>query len=88
MFKQQNDGLSWDQFGSFVVTLVDTVLGIIVRKVLFMCSNNMVLVGNLFLPKGFDKSRRYPAMLSVYPARSVKEQAAGLYVWRMVVNGF
>ena len=34
-----------------------------------------MLVGNLFLPKDFDSKKRYPAVLSIHPAGSVKEQS-------------
>ncbi len=59
---QQNDGLPGvPQTESYVVTPIDTTSGVIVRKVSFLRSNNIVLVGNLFLPKGFDKTQNdYP----------------------------
>ncbi len=82
---QQNDGFPGvPQTESYVVTPVDTASGVTVRKVSFLRSNNIVLVGNLFLPKDFDGAKRYPAILSIHPAGSVKEQSAGLYAtaWR------
>lgn len=86
---QQNDGLPGvPQTESYVVTPVDTTSGVTVRKVSFLRSNNIVLVGNLFLPKGFDKTQKYPAVLSIHPAGSVKEQSAGLYAYRLAENGF
>lgn len=86
---QQNDGLPGvTQTEAYVVTPVDTQSGVNVRKVSFLRSNNIVLIGNLFLPKDFDKSKRYPAIISVHPAGSVKEQSAGLYAYRLAENGF
>lgn len=86
---QQNDGLPGvPQTESYVVTPIDTTSGVIVRKVSFLRSNNIVLVGNLFLPKGFDKTQKYPVVLSIHPAGSVKEQSAGLYAYRLAENGF
>lgn len=86
---QQNDGLPGvPQTESYVVTPVDTTNGVTVRKVSFLRSNNIVLVGNLFLPKDFSISKQYPAILSIHPAGSVKEQSAGLYAYRLAENGF
>lgn len=87
--QNQNDGLpGTPQTEAYVVTPVNTTSGVIVRKVSFLRSNNIVLVGNLFLPKGFDKARKYPAILSIHPAGSVKEQSAGLYAYRLAEKGF
>ena len=89
MAVEQNDGLPGvPQTESYAVTPVDTASGVTVRKVSFLRSNNIVLVGNLFLPKGFDAAKRYPAILSVHPAGSVKEQSAGLYAYRLAESGF
>jgi hypothetical protein len=70
------------------VTPVEENTGVTVRKVSFLRSNNIILVGNLFLPKDFDATRRYPSILSVHPAGSVKEQSAGLYAHRLAERGF
>lgn len=70
------------------VTPVEENTGVTVRKVAFLRSNNIILVGNLFLPKDFDATRRYPSILSVHPAGSVKEQSAGLYAHRLAERGF
>lgn len=86
---QQNDGLPGvQQTESFVVTPVDTASGVTVRKVSFLRSNNIVLVGNLFLPKGFNLAGKYPSIISIHPAGSVKEQSSGLYAYRLAENGF
>lgn len=70
------------------VTPVEEGSGITVRKVSYLRSNNIVLVGNLFLPKNFNANAKYPAILCVHPAGSVKEQSAGLYAHRLAEQGF
>lgn len=58
--QEQHDGLPGvPQTEAYVVTPVDTTSGVTVRKVSFLRSNQIVLVGNLFLPKNFDGSQRY-----------------------------
>lgn len=85
----QNDGLPGvPQTEAYVVTPVDTTSGVVVRKVSFLRSNNIVLVGNLFLPENFDSNKKYPAILSIHPAGSVKEQSAGLYAYSLAEHGF
>lgn len=73
---------------SVTVTPVKENTGVAVRKVSFLRSNNIVLVGNLFLPEGFDPTKRYPAIVSVHPAGSVKEQSSGLYAHLLAQRGF
>lgn len=70
------------------VTPVAPDTGVNVRKVSFLRSNQIVLVGNLFLPKDFDPSKSYPAILCVHPAGSVKEQSSGLYAHKLAEAGF
>ena len=41
------------------VTSVVSNSGVEVRKVRFMRSNGITLIGNLFLPKNFDASKKY-----------------------------
>lgn len=70
------------------VTAVPADTGVTVRKVSFVRSNHILLVGNLFLPPDFDPARTYPAILSVHPAGSVKEQSSGLYAFHLARAGF
>lgn len=70
------------------VTEVGENTGVTIRKVMFKRSNDITLVGNLFLPKDFDAAKRYAAIVSVHPAGSVKEQSAGLYAHRLAERGF
>ena len=76
------------QHESFCVTPVEADPAIAVRKVQFVRSNHIVLVGNLFLPAGFDAAKKYKTILVVHPAGSVKEQSAGLYAYRLAQKGF
>lgn len=62
--------------------------GVTVRHVSFKHSNDITLVGNLFLPPGFDLTKQYAAIISVHPAGSVKEQSAGLYAHKLAQKGF
>lgn len=70
------------------VTPIPHPSNIQVRKVSFLRSNQIVLVGNLFLPDNFDTAQRYPALVCVHPAGSVKEQSAGLYAYHLAEEGF
>ena len=76
------------QKGKATVTPVAENTGVVVRRVTFPRSNDITLVGNLFLPQQFDASKRYPAILCVHPAGSVKEQSAGLYAHLLAQQGF
>ena len=50
--------------------------------------SNITLAGNLFLPAGFDRSKKYPAILVGHPAGGVKEQTAGLYARKLAELGY
>src|SRR5688572_31280090 len=50
--------------------------------------DNLNLAGNVFLPAGFDKNKKYPAVVVVHPGGGVKEQTAGLYAQQLAENGF
>jgi fermentation-respiration switch protein FrsA (DUF1100 family) len=46
------------------------------------------MVGNLYLPAGYDGSKRYPAIVVAHPWAGVKEQTAGLYAQQLARKGF
>ena len=46
------------------------------------------VAGHLYLPKNFDASKKYPAVVVAGPFGAVKEQASGLYAQEMAKNGF
>src|SRR6188768_2179422 len=66
-----------------------TVLGTkaTVQAVTFK-KDNLNLAGNVYLPAGFDKTKKYPAIVVVHPGGGVKEQTAGLYAQQLAENGF
>ena len=49
---------------------------------------NMKIAGNLFLPKGLDKNKKYPAIVVGHPMGAVKEQSANLYAQKMAEQGY
>lgn len=61
--------------------------GVTMKRVTFP-NKDITLVGNMFLPEKFDNARKYPAIICVHPAGSVKEQTAGLYARKLAEKGF
>src|SRR3982751_3347295 len=51
-------------------------------------NNSLKMAGNLYLPAGFDKNKKYPAIVVVHPGGGVKEQIAGLYAQKLSEAGF
>lgn len=51
-------------------------------------NSDITMSGILYLPKGFDESRKYPAIVVVHPGGGVKEQVAGLYALKLAGEGF
>ena len=58
-----------------------------VQKVSYPHGQHQV-VGNLFLPPGFDDSTKYAAIVVTHPFGGVKEQTADLYADRLAELGF
>ena len=46
------------------------------------------VVGNIHLPRGFNESRSYPALVLTTPGSSVKEQIGAIYAERLAERGF
>lgn len=46
------------------------------------------IAGLLFLPKNFNKNKKYPAIVICHPGGGVKEQCSSLYAWHLAQNGF
>lgn len=67
--------------------IVATLSEVSKQKVTFN-NNNLKMAGNLYLPKGFDKNKKYPAIVVVHPGGGVKEQTAGLYAENLAASGF
>jgi len=51
-------------------------------------SEGLILAGNLYKPKNFDASKKYPAIVTGGSLTSVKEQMAGLYAEKLAEKGF
>ena len=58
------------------------------QKVSFKDQYQMRVVGNLFVPKAFDRSKAHPALVVSHPMGAVKEQSANLYATKMAEQGF
>ena len=58
------------------------------QKVSFVNRLGINLVGDLYVPKNIDRSRRHPAIIVGHPYGAVKEQASGLYAQAMAERGF
>lgn len=58
-----------------------------VRAVTFK-NHDIDMAGNLYLPKDFSATKKYPAIISVHPGGGVKEQTAGLYAHKLAEQGF
>lgn len=64
------------------------VNGVTIQKVSFR--NRMVInvVGDLYLPAGYDKNKTYAAIVIGHPFGGVKEQTAGLHAQKMAELGY
>lgn len=58
------------------------------QKVTFKNQYGMDVTGNLYTPKGLDKSRKHAAIIVSHPMGAVKEQSANLYAQKMADQGF
>ncbi|MFV0592012.1 MAG: alpha/beta hydrolase [Draconibacterium sp.] len=59
-----------------------------VKKVQYKNRYGIQLVGDMYLPKGMDKTKKHPAIIVGHPFTGVKEQTAGIYAQEMAKNGF
>lgn len=57
-------------------------------SVTFKNRYGITLVGDLYMPKDLDKSKKYAAIAVCGPFGAVKEQASGLYANQMASRGF
>lgn len=64
-----------------------TAMGVCVLNVSFK-NNGIDMAGNLYLPKNFSETGKFPAIVSVHPGGGVKEQTAGLYAQKLAEQGF
>lgn len=57
------------------------------QKVAFL-NAGVRMAGHLYLPPGYDRSRKYPAIVVAHPWGGVKEQTSGLYAQQLARKGF
>ncbi|MBI6853233.1 alpha/beta hydrolase [Pseudomonas cichorii] len=69
------------------VTVAQGVNAVGSQKVTFN-NSDVRMVGNLYLPPGYDKSKKYPAIVVAHPWGGVKEQTSGLYAQQLATKGF
>lgn len=67
--------------------MTDNNQSVKVQRVTFP-NNDITVVGNLYTPANFDKSKKYPAIVVVHPFGGVKEQTAGHYAEKLAEQGF
>jgi hypothetical protein len=58
------------------------------QKVTFKNQYNMLVVGNLFIPKTLNQNALNPAILVGHPMGAVKEQSSNLYAQKLAEQGF
>jgi uncharacterized protein len=46
------------------------------------------MAGNLYLPEGFNENEKYPAIVTVHPGSSCKDQTSGLYAEKLSELGY
>lgn len=58
------------------------------QKVNFKNQYNMMVAGNLFVPKNLNQNAQNPAIVAGHPMGAVKEQSANLYAQKLADQGF
>lgn len=59
-----------------------------IQKVTFKNQYNMNIVGNLVIPKNFNKNTKAPAIIVGHPMGAIKEQSSMLYAQKLAEQGF
>jgi len=75
------DNMTWDK----TFPLSNKVIH---EKVSYPNRYGITLSADMYLPKGIDKSKKYPALVVGTPYGGVKEQGAGIYAQTMAERGF
>lgn len=65
-----------------------TVNGITIQKVSFRNRIQINVVGNLYLPAGYDENKKYAAIIVGHPFGGVKEQTSGLHAQKLAELGY
>lgn len=71
--------------GNYIFTLSKNVVR---KSVTFKNRYGIMLAADLYTPKNFEASRKYPALIIGSPYGGVKEQGAGIYAQNMAERGF
>ena len=58
------------------------------QRVTFRNQYNMLVVGNLFIPKDLDQNTNHQAIIVGHPMGAVKEQSSNLYAQKLAEQGF
>jgi len=58
------------------------------KKSVTFKNGHLKMAGNLYLPEGFDESKKYSGIVVVHPGGGVKEQTAGSYAQSLSENGY
>lgn len=58
------------------------------KKSVTFINGDLKMAGNLYLPEGFEESKKYSGIVVVHPGGGVKEQTAGVYAQKLSDNGF
>ena len=68
---------------------INTEPGYMKEKVFYIKQcDNIKIAADIYVPKEFDKTKEYPAIVVVHPSGGVKEQTAGLYAQKLAEKGF
>lgn len=71
--------------GNYIFTLSENVVR---QAVSYKNRYGITLSADLYMPKDFDETRRYPAVIVGSPYGGVKEQGAGIYAQNLAERGF
>lgn len=71
--------------GNYIFTLSEKVIR---QPVTYQNRYGIILAADLYMPKNFDSSRKYAAIIIGSPYGGVKEQGAGIYAQTMAERGF
>ncbi|MCP6541918.1 alpha/beta hydrolase, partial [Klebsiella pneumoniae] len=58
------------------------------QKETFKNQYEMIVLGNLFIPKKLDQNVKNPAIIVGHPMGAVKEQSSNLYAQKLADRGF
>lgn len=83
--RQQDREYTMPRQGNYIFTLSDKVTR---TPVTFRNRYGITLAADLYMPKKFDGSRKYAAIVVGSPYGGVKEQGAGIYAMNMAERGF